>query len=399
MEQVLEVARPPSARELLAGIPVVDVDTHISEWYDLWTARAPANMKDKVPQIRKTDDGLEWIINGDRTLGFKCAASAIRKDGFKPKGWDFLQWQNPDVYPASYDMKARLDYMDEQGIRAQIAYPNVLGFGGQNAMTVDADLRLLSTQLYNDAMADVQADSGNRIYPMALLPWWDVDLAVAEAIRCSDMGLRGININPDPHNHGLPPLGDTMWDPLWTTCCDRGLPVNFHIGASDESMSWAGAGFWPQADHAKRMAFGATMLFVNNLRVMANILLDGFLNRFPELKMVSVESGAGWVPFLLEALEYQANEAGLDHGVPIRDTFHKHLFLCTWFERKDFVERARSIGIDNIMFETDFPHPTCLYPEPLQYMAEPIAAFTVEERRKVFGGTASRIYNLDLGLQ
>lgn len=396
MAESLVPERVASSRSLLSGIRVVDADTHVSEWYDLWTSRAPPALRHRVPQLRHGVDGVDWVIDGGISLGANCAASAIRKDGVKARGWEFMAWQNADVHPGSYDLRARLDYMAKEGISAQIAYPNVLGFGGQAAMMVDAELRLLSTRIYNDAMAELQADSGNRIYPMALLPWWDPLLAAEEAARCNDMGLRGININPDPHNHGLPPLGDGCWDPLWKTCCERAMPVNFHIGASDESMTWLGLGQWPNADRDRQLAYGSLMLFVNNLRVMANILLDGFLLRFPELKMVSVESGAGWVPFLLEALEYQSREAGIARPLSVMELFRRHIHVCTWFEREHLVETVRAVGVENVMFETDFPHPTCLYPDPLDYMREPLAAMDFEARGKVFGGNAERIYNLDL---
>ena len=74
--------------------------------------------------------------------------------------------------------------MDEAGIYAQIVYPNVIGFGGQNTAQVDPELRLVSTQIYNDAMAELQEESGDRLCPMALLPWWDIDAAVKETRRC-----------------------------------------------------------------------------------------------------------------------------------------------------------------------------------------------------------------------
>jgi predicted TIM-barrel fold metal-dependent hydrolase len=423
MENAVAVDRSGSTKSMLSGIRIVDVDTHISEWYDLWTSRAPAEMKSRVPQVRKRGNGLEWVIEGDRPLGMNSAHSAIRKDGTKVPGLGFLDLQNADVHRGSYDVKARLAFMDEQGILAQVAYPNVLGFGGQNAMMVDADLRLLSTRIYNDAMAEMQADSGNRIYPMALLPWWDPQLATAEAIRCHNMGLRGININPDPHNHGLPPLGNSCWDPLWKVCCDRSMPANFHIGSSDESATWVGLGRWPNAaagvgsglssslssglssglssslSSGKDLAYGSVMMFVGNLRIMLNILLDGFLDRFPELKIVSVESGIGWVPFLLEALAYQSVECAIDHPMSVQERFRRNIYVCSWFERKDYVHNVRSIGVDNVMFETDFPHPTCLYPDPMQYLSDPLAELTFDERRKVLGGNAERIYNLDLRRQ
>jgi predicted TIM-barrel fold metal-dependent hydrolase len=213
------------------------------------------------------------------------------------------------------------------------------------------------------------------------------------------MGARGINMNSDPHLHGLPHLGNAYWNPLWELCVERDMPVHFHIGASDESSSWYGSGLWPGAPFDNediQLVYGSVMVITSNLRVLANILLSGFLENFPTLKIVSVESGIGWVPFLLEALEYQLAEAGKQHRHSPREVFQRQMYACSWFERRSFAQTARTVGIDNVMFETDFPHPTCLYPNGLDYVAGAIADLTVEERRKVFGGTAARIYNLDL---
>jgi len=231
---------------------------------------------------------------------------------------------------------------------------------------------------------------------MAMLPWWDIDLSVEEAKRCAKMGLRGININSDPQNHGFPNLGQPDWNPLWDTCCDLSLPVNFHIGASDESMTWFGAGLWPGHPDQVKLAYGSLMLFVGNLRVMANIILSQFLENYPELKIVSVESGAGWVPFFLEALEYQMNEAAMDYKFTPKEIFQRQIYACTWFERQNVVDTLRQVGVNNIMFETDFPHPTCLYPSPLNYVSEAVSAMTGDERRKMFSSNAERVYNLDL---
>jgi predicted TIM-barrel fold metal-dependent hydrolase len=285
--------------------------------------------------------------------------------------------------------------MDQSGIWAQIAYTNLLGFGGQESMKVDAELRLVSTTILNDALAEMQADSGNRVYPMAMVPWWDVKLAVKEVERCAKMGLRGINMNSDPHLHGLPPLGDPYWYPLWETCVDRSLPVNFHIGASDESMTWRGAGQWPGHGADLELAFGSLMLFVGNMRVLSNIFFSRFLERFPTLKIVSVESGAGWVPFMLEGLEYQMAEAGVKPKDSIYEVFKRQVYTCSWFERRNIVDTMRRIGADNLLFETDFPHPTCLYPEPLEYMTDVLPDMTEDERKKVFGGNAAKLYNLE----
>ena len=192
-----------AARELLKGVKVVDADTHITEWPDLWTSRAPARYKDRVPQRRTVDGVTKWMID-DFELARNYGYSAIMKDGSKLAGLDFFNHPLEDVTRGAYDLKARLDYLDEAGIAAQIAYTNLLGFGGGKSMKVDKTLREVSIQIQNDAMAELQAASNNRVYPMAMIPWWDLEASLKEAKRCADMGLRGINTHSNPQHHGLP---------------------------------------------------------------------------------------------------------------------------------------------------------------------------------------------------
>jgi predicted TIM-barrel fold metal-dependent hydrolase len=384
----------PVRPDVLQGIKIVDADTHVTERHDLWTSRAPARYRDRVPQVKELDGKLLWVIDGDKSMGPAAPSSTIRKDGSKAGGAEFLGFAIDDVLPASYDVKARVAYMDSTGVAAQIAYPNVLGFGGQKAMLVDPELRLISTQIFNDAMAEMQAESDDRIFPMALAPWWDAKHAMAEIERCHGMGLRGVNTNSEPHTAGVPDMGDDYWTAFWEMCSDLSMPINFHIGASDETMSWWSAGSWPTHTPDQWMAYGSTLLYVSNARVLTNIVLSRFLERFPRLKIVSVESGVGWLPFLFEALEYQMQEANIPYDVRPIDLFRRQIYACSWFEKRDISETARALGIDNVLFETDFPHPTCLYPDVLAHAAESARNFTPEERGKVFGGNAIKLYNL-----
>ena len=107
----------------------------------------------------------------------------------------------------------------------------------------------------------------------------------------------------DPQNRGLPDLGERVWDPLWEVLSEEQLSVNFHIGASQSSMTWFGDSPWPSLDDERKLALGSAMMYLSNARVIANIIYSGVLERFPDLKIVSVESGVGWIPFFLEALD------------------------------------------------------------------------------------------------
>jgi predicted TIM-barrel fold metal-dependent hydrolase len=384
------LTKPPS----MTGVTVIDADTHIAEVYDLWTSRAPAAYKARVPQVKEVDGEPWWFIDGDTKMGPAFAVSTIRRDGFKDRDMAFTKWKFAETFEGAHNAKARVAYMDGAGIQAQIAYPNLLGFGNQKAMGVDADLRFVTTQIYNDAMIEFQQASGDRIFPMALMPWWDIKQSVAEAERCQKAGLRGINTNTVPESHGLPVLADEHWSPLWELCSDLELPVNFHIGSGFDSAAWFGSGVWPTHATKGKLAFGGSMMFVSNLQILSNVILSGMLERFPKLNLVSVESGIGWIPFLLESLEYNMKDSGLKYDLSPFEIFRRQIYACSWFERRSLAESVRALGADNIMFETDFPHPVCLYPDALDYMADAAAELTLEDRRKVFGGNAARLYKI-----
>jgi predicted TIM-barrel fold metal-dependent hydrolase len=387
-----------TAKEYLKGIKVVDTDTHITEWPDLWTSRATPKFKNRVPRIEVRDGKRMWMIDDHELFG-DSGFSAIKKDGSKLPGLEFFGLKFDDVHPGSHNVKARLAYMDDQGIAAQVGYTNLLGFGGPRGFSkVDPELKLVSTQIMNDALAEMQTESKNRIYPMAMMPWWDLKATVAEAQRCAKMGLRGINMNAFPEDHALPDLGDTYWSPLWEVCESLALPVHFHIGFSDGTAGWQPAGHWKCHDPLSQYVAHTVMMFNGNMKALVNLLLSPIFERHPKLKFVSVESAVGWVPFMLEMLDYQLTDSGF--GVKLKEskfeTFKRHFYICGWFERLGMVDAVRRLGPDVVMFETDFPHPTCLYPGALEYLEPTLAELSHEENLKVFQTNAEKLYKMDL---
>lgn len=122
-------ASSASDRDTLAGIKVIDVDTHLSEPYTLWTERAPAKWKERVPQVKTVDNKRQWVIDRTRVMGPVAAISVVKPEGEKSRGIEFFGYALEDVHAGSYDVKARLQFMDGEGIWAQILYPNLLGFG------------------------------------------------------------------------------------------------------------------------------------------------------------------------------------------------------------------------------------------------------------------------------
>jgi uncharacterized protein len=147
-------------------------------------------------------------------------------------------------------------------------------------------------------------------------------------------------------------------------------------------------------------AIGGAMLFLNNARMVINSVYAGIFDRHPTLKMVSVESGIGWIPFILETMDYEILENAPQQAAELArkpsEYFAHNWYGTFWFEENngDLQGLIDRIGEDNVMFETDFPHPTCMYPDPLATVEARMSALRPETRRKVLGENAAELYRL-----
>ncbi len=380
---------------------IVDADSHWSEHPDLFTRRAPAQYKDRVPRVEDVDGERTWVFDG-HPMGRAYAGAVVGRDGNKSESSRVLeQWTVDEVHAGAYDPKVRLEVLDKFGIDAQLIFPSTIGLGGQDlAFVEDEALRRLTIELYNDTQAEVQADSGNRLLPLPLMPAWDVDACVAEAKRVAGLGARGVNMTSDPQDLGAPDLANPAWDPLWAACVEHHLPVHFHIGASVTGMTFYGKYPWPSHPRDVQLAIGGTLLFIGNARVVVNLILSRVFDRFPELQMVSVESGVGWIPFILETLDYEMAENAARDLQQMKkmpsEYFKSNLYATFWFENNfnKLADLVSTVGEDRILFATDFPHPTCLYPDPLQSVEKKMSALDERTRNKILGGNSRRLYRL-----
>lgn len=384
----------------MANYSVIDTDTHLTEPHDLWTANAPVTYRDRVPTVKVVDGLQMWTVDGV-VLGRASASSVVHRDGHRNRGMEFTTWNFDDAAIAAWDVDARLEMMDESGIFAHIIYPNAAGFGGQRFADLDdLVLKNMCASLYNDAMVEIQRNGRGRLFPMALMPWWDIEASVAEAERCAAMGLRGINMTSDPQQGGAPDLACRDWDPFWEVCEGLGLPVNFHIGASQNTFSWFGDSPWPSLDPDRKLGIGSSMMYLSNARVISNLIFCGLLERHPQLQFVSVESGIGWIPFLLEAIEHQFHETSADGFPDLSLTpleyFQRNMYACYWFEKANIAHTISVLGADRILFETDFPHPTCLFPDSMATAAPGLATLSEGDRRKVLQDNAASLYGIEL---
>jgi len=383
------------------GTLIVDADSHWSILPDFFTELAPPELKDRMPRVEDVDGRKHWVFEG-HVRGTAGPAAVIRRDGTKESADLALNhWDYDQAHIGAHDPKVRLAVLDECGIDAQVIFPSSIGLGGQDFGVVDdRALSRVVLEIYNDRMAEIQAESGNRLLPLPLMPAWDVDTAIAEAKRVAALGARGVNMTSDPDDLGAPDLANRAWDPFWATCSELQLPVHFHIGASATAMSFFGKYPWPSHPMNTQLAIGGTLLFIGNARVVTNLILSGIFDRHPNLKVVSVESGVGWIPFILEALDYEMSENAPAELAQLQkmpsEYFRSNLYATFWFEnnRNKLPDLIDAVGADNILFETDFPHPTCLYPKPLETVAAKMATLAPDVQRKIFGENARKLYRL-----
>jgi uncharacterized protein len=384
---------------LFQGIKIVDCDTHFTEPPDLWTANAPAGLKDKMPHVERIDGIDRWMILG-KDFG-SLGGNVIAKDHNKLLGR--LAYRTYDeINPGSYLVGPRLQEMDAMGVWAQICFQNggVTQAGSLLALN-DEQLAITVIQMFNDACADRMKASGDRINCMGTLPYWDKDIMNAEMRRIVDLGLRGIVLPDRPERLSSGYLGkdgkiSSFWEEVFDICNSTGLAINYHLNAALDANS----AIWDNLGFDQRLPIHAMLHHIGTCATMSNFMVSGLLDKYDKLKIGLIESGSGWVPFVLEAMEHQLDEfrtfenRGLKHRP--REYFAKHFWVSFWFE--DYAPRhmLEEIGVDRVMFETDYPHPTSLYPGVQDKLVEVLGGYDYEIRKRVLERNAAELYNLPI---
>jgi predicted TIM-barrel fold metal-dependent hydrolase len=379
-------------RPELQGIKIVDCDTHITEAPDLFTSRAPARLKDKVPHVRRVNGVDRWFV-GDRNFG-SLGGNVIRTDNNKLLG----RLAFPTIeegHPGAHDTKARLRAMDDMGVYAQICYQNSGVTQAGSLMSLgDDELALTVIKLYNDASAERQRESGQRLFTLGHLPLWNKAAMEAEAERCLDMGIKGFVLPDTPERVKVPSYMDDYWTPFLELCEERGAPINFHLNAAIDpnALTWEGFAF------EQTLAVVATMFSIGNAATLGNWMVSGRLDRHPKLKIGLIESGMGWVPFAIEALEHQFDEMLPSKSKLLQrrpwQYFRDHFWVTYWFEKVAPERLLDVLGVEKVLFETDYPHPTSLYPGVQDHIMDTLGRYDHEVRKKVLETNAVKLYNL-----
>lgn len=385
----------------LDEVRIIDADTHVIEPADLWTSRVPKKWVDLVPQVRFDEEAQEeiWVL-GDTKLyaaGLACGASWNEWPPDHPR-----RIEDSDV--RNYDPHKRLEHMDLYGIEAQVLYPNIGVFQVNHFMdaSVEPALAVEMVRAYNDFLLDWRDVAPGRYIPVMALPFWDIDASLAEIRRAHSLGHKGIVFPARMGDFDLPDLAERHWDPIWALAQDMELSINFHIGSGNIPMYGT-----DNAGKHLNYAWTGTLLFNLNASAIASVIFGGICQRFPRLNFVSVESGVGWLPFMVELMDWNWRNSGIPQEHPELELlpseyFQRQIYSCFWFETEAAKAAIRQLGADRILYETDFPHSTGMTPGPASaaqpprdYLRENFSDMPEEDMRKVLYGNAVRLYHLD----
>jgi uncharacterized protein len=409
----------PDTRDVLGDVKIVDGDAHFTEPPDLWTARAPASLREHVPVQRTVDGVTAWYLDGQ--VFASIGGNTIDRDHHKQLGTQTLQpWDQVDE--ASWDVGARLRLLDQMGVWAQILYPNAVGFASNSMFGIgELGLRNAVQEVYNDFLVEVQHASGGRLFPQAVLPIWDMDLTVKEMARLHEQGITGFTLTDKPQLVGMPDLDAPYFAPMWALANELGTVINFHIGSGGlRRMETEDAGvteqirrgsavagpnpdiYWESFGPQRRLAILATQFYMSNVRIITNLCMSDMFDRYPNVKIASAESGIGWIPFVLEAIEYQLDEMVTDPAeVRLqkrrpKEYFRDHIYVTFWFEEVGPTKLLEDIGVGNVLVETDIPHPTCIYPSSRERIARVVSGLEPDVRRRILQDNAVQLYRLPL---
>lgn len=370
--------------------PLISTDDHIIEPPDVWKGRLESRLQPRAPHVVSGEEGEFWTFEGHKIPNVGLSVMAGKKvEDYSPKAARFSE-----MLPGCYDPKKRLEDMDQDGIHASVLFPTVPGMAGTLfAQAQDKELALRCLRAYNDWLADTWcAVNPQRLIGQVIVPLWDVDLAVEEFQRGMMLGHKSLSFPNAPETLGLPGLADPYWDPLWSAVEEAGVPVTCHIA------SGALRGSLPLDPAAGAPAeIFITIAPSTNFTTIATLLWSGILEKHPNLRFLSVEGGVGWLGYLVQ----RADEVWAKHRhwskpkiTEKPSFFFKRQIFANFMDDPVGLTSRYHIGVDNMLFETDYPHSDTTFPNSREIVQERFKDIPPDETRKIVRDNAIRLFGL-----
>jgi predicted TIM-barrel fold metal-dependent hydrolase len=377
-------------------------DSHLEIDSKYWLDRVPADHRDRVPRVIKLPDG------GDAWIAENSPLTENPFDLYGGKGrenwWPF--GQNYDGTAGTGTADQRIREQDEDGIAAEVLFPGVVATRlWRNIRDDDAYLAIL--RAYNDFLAqEYCATNRDRLIGLGMLPATGVDDMIAEMERCARMGLKGIVMVSFPSGGGYPVKED---DRFWAAATDMRMPVTIHQELKRSGILL----YYPPEAKQLRARLGdyaelgvqVTKYAQTGAINAAQLLLSGVFDRFPNLDLFFAETQIGWLPFCMEMADVRFqrhslwNERLFEWWRPPQELPSHYLARrCLWGFQYDRlgVELRHKIGIDNVVWATDFPHQESEWPNSMGIIERNFHDVPADEVRKMVQDNVVRFFHLDL---
>jgi predicted TIM-barrel fold metal-dependent hydrolase len=388
---------------------IISVDDHVIEHGGVWQDRLPQQYREVGPRTTRmrghmsfvggvfsyepSDEGelCDWWLYEDKRVPQTRLSAAVGfdRDEVKVTGITYEEMRR-----GCWDPKARLEDMDVNHVEASLAFPSFPRFCGQTFMEAkDHDLADLCVKAYNDWMVDEWcAGSGGRLIPLTIVQLWDADLAAAEVHRNAARGVHAVCFSEIPPYLGLPSIHTDHWEPFFRACEETDTVVCMHIGSSSKM---------PSTSTDAPAAVGSTLTFGNAMSSMADWLFSGWLEKLPRLKLAYSEGQIGWIPYILERADkvWEQNRAwgGVADKIsmPPSHYYYRQVYGC-FFDDEHGLDSLDKVGVNNITFETDYPHSDSTWPHTLEVAKKLMGHLEPDVIAKLVRGNAIEMLSLDL---
>jgi predicted TIM-barrel fold metal-dependent hydrolase len=381
---------------------LISVDDHIIEPPDLWLDRLPSKWAEVAPRVvdlpldHPSREGstapmqqwcMEGVIDGGTALS-AAAGTEFRERGMQPPTFAHMR-------PSCTDPIARLADMDAEGVWAEVNFPNWSGFaGGRFRTTKDPELGLACVSAFNDYAIDAWAAAApERYIPLVIVPFWNIDAAVAELERCAAKGARTFSFPDNPAHLGLPSFHTDHWDGLWSVAEEAEMPVCMHFGSGGVKHALS--------DEAPMAAWTSVMGSTLS-HSMVELCFSPVFHQHPRLKVVYSEGQIGWIPFFIQRMDqvwdryrfYRATgklKHRINPDVPPSELFRRHIWGC-FIDDPVGLKLRHEIGVDKILFEADFPHDDSVWPRTRDNAAKVMADIPDDEVARIVEGNARELF-------
>ena len=385
---------------------IISGDSHLEVPPDRWTHRVPSKYQNVVPRLeRQATGGDAWVVEGE-------PPHEVAFDLYGGKGRDVWQpyGQNYEGTSGTGSPEQRLLEQDKDGVDAEILYPNQAGGPRLWRSIKDDGAYCAVIRAYNDWVGEEYCVvAPDRLIGLGLIPWSSIYDALAELKHCADMGLKGIVLGGFPNGSGHPTPED---DRFWSAALDMKMPITVHIDFdrgpnSNGPMNTLTYPLQPADVVANLGPMGGMVEQVGRFgragaTNIVQMVLSGVFDRFPDLKIFWAENQIGWVPFFMETADvrYKRHIHWAERLLgfkplqrPPSEYIREH---CLWGFQQDRagVELRHHMGVDRIIWASDFPHQESDWPDSMETLDWNFKDVPANERYKMVAGNVIDFFNL-----